>query len=108
MHEIDSTPLLQGFAANLQDPLSHLLVQLLAIIVAARLAGSLFKRFGLPAVVGEMAAGIALGPQLFGALFPAGAAFVFRTESLGTLTLLSQIGICLFMFSVGMELDLSH
>lgn len=108
MQSLDSSPLLQGFAANLQDPLSHLLVQLLAIIVAARLAGSLFKRLGLPAVVGEMAAGIALGPSLFGALFPAAAAFVFPTESLGTLKLLSQIGICLFMFSVGMELDLAH
>ena len=108
MHSLDSMPLLQSFAANLQDPLSHLLVQLLAIIVAARLAGSLFKRFGLPAVVGEMAAGIALGPSLFGALFPAAASFVFPTESLGTLKLLSQIGICLFMFSVGMELNLAH
>lgn len=106
--QLDSIPLLQGFAANLQDPLSHLLVQLLAIIVAARLAGSLFKRFGLPAVVGEMAAGIALGPSLFGSLAPAAAAFVFPAESLGTLKLLSQIGICLFMFSVGMELNLAH
>jgi Kef-type K+ transport system membrane component KefB len=100
--------MLEGFMANLQDPLSHLLVQLLTIIVVARLAGSLFKRFGLPAVVGEMAAGIALGPSLFGALFPAAAAFVFPAESLGTLKLLSQIGICLFMFSVGMELNLAH
>jgi Kef-type K+ transport system membrane component KefB len=100
--------LLAPFAANLQDPLSHLLVQLLAIIVAARLAGGLFKRVGLPAVVGEMAAGIALGPSLFGALFPGAAAFVFPPESLGTLKLLSQIGICLFMFSVGMELNLAH
>lgn len=100
--------MLDSFAANLQDPLSHLLVQLLTIIVAARLAGSLFKRFGLPAVVGEMAAGVALGPSLFGGLFPEAAAFVFPAESLGTLKLLSQIGICLFMFSVGMELDLSH
>jgi Kef-type K+ transport system membrane component KefB len=101
-------PVFESFAANLEDPLSHLLVQLLTIIVAARLAGSVFKRFGLPAVVGEMAAGIALGPSLFGTLFPAAAAFVFPAESLGTLKLLSQIGICLFMFSVGMELDLAH
>src|SRR5689334_1456517 len=108
MHSNDSVSLLQGFSANLQDPLSHLLVQLLAIIVAARLAGSLFKRFGLPAVVGEMAAGIALGPSLFGAMLPAVAALIFPAESLGTLKLLSQIGICLFMFSVGMELDLTH
>ena len=103
-----STSLLEAFSSNLQDPLSHLLVQLLTIIVAARLTGSLFKRCGLPAVVGEMAAGIALGPSLFGALFPAAAAFVFPAQSLGTLKLLSQIGICLFMFSVGMDLNLAH
>jgi Kef-type K+ transport system membrane component KefB len=107
-HVAAPTSMLEGFAANLQDPLSHLLVQLLTIIVAARVAGSIFTRFGLPAVVGEMTAGIALGPSLFGALFPAAAAFVFPAESLGTLKLLSQIGICLFMFAVGMELNLAH
>src|SRR5690242_5292025 len=105
---MNSLPLLQNIAANLHDPLSHLLLQLLVIIAAARLAGAVFKRLGLPAVVGEMAAGIALGPSLFGGLLPTAALFVFPSESLGTLKLLSQIGICLFMFSVGMELDLTH
>jgi len=97
-----------GLRTNLKDPLAHLLVQLLTIMIAARVAGALFTRMGLPAVVGEMTAGIALGPSLFGWLLPAASAFVFPTESLGTLKMLSQIGICFFMFSVGMELNLQH
>jgi Kef-type K+ transport system membrane component KefB len=59
-------------------------------------------------VVGEMAAGVLLGPSLFGLLAPGAFAFVFAEGSLGTLSLLSQVGVCLFMFSVGMELDLLH
>ncbi|MBL8271280.1 MAG: cation:proton antiporter [Steroidobacter sp.] len=94
--------------ANLDHPLSHLFVQLLVIIAAARLLGQVFTGFGLPAVVGEMTAGILLGPSLFGWVAPAAFAFVFPVDSLGALRLLSQIGICLFMFSVGMELNLSH
>jgi Kef-type K+ transport system membrane component KefB len=53
-----------------------------------------------------MVAGILLGPSVFGALFPAGFHFVFPAPSLGTLQLLSQIGVCLFMFVVGMEVDI--
>jgi Kef-type K+ transport system membrane component KefB len=55
-----------------------------------------------------MAAGILLGPSLFGWLAPGAFASVFPAESLVVLRLLSQIGICLFMFTVGMELDLGH
>lgn len=94
--------------ANLNHPLSHLFVQLLVIIAVARVVGAIFARYGLQAVVGEMFAGILLGPSLFGWLWPDAFAFVFPTESMGALRLLSQVGICLFMFSVGMELNLSH
>lgn len=94
--------------ANLDHPLSHLFVQLLVIIAAARVVGQIFLRFGVPAVVGEMTAGILLGPSLFGWVWPGAFAFVFPGESMGALRLLSQVGICLFMFSVGMELNLSH
>jgi Kef-type K+ transport system membrane component KefB len=94
--------------SNLDHPLSHLFVQLLVIIAVARVVGQIFLRFGVPAVVGEMAAGILLGPSLFGWLWPSAFAFVFPTDSMDALRLLSQVGICLFMFSVGMELNLSH
>jgi Kef-type K+ transport system membrane component KefB len=55
-----------------------------------------------------MAAGILLGPSLFGLVVPGAFQFVFSSGSLGTLQLLSQIGVCLFMFAVGMDLDISH
>ncbi|WP_395747066.1 cation:proton antiporter [Prosthecobacter sp.] len=93
---------------NLNEPLSHLFVQLLVIIAASRLAGTLFARCGQPSVVGEMAAGILLGPSLFGMLAPDAFQFVFPATSLAVLKMLSQIGVCLFMFVVGMELDTGH
>lgn len=93
---------------NLDSPLGHLFLQLLVIIVAARIVGKIFVTLGQPSVVGEMAAGILLGPSLFGLLTPDAFHFVFPATSLGTLKLLSQIGVCLFMFAVGMELNVSH
>lgn len=100
--------MLQTLRGNLDHPLSHLFIQLLVVIAACRLVGKLFVRIGLPAVVGEMCAGILLGPSLFGLLAPEAFGFVFPTESLGTLRLLSQVGICLFMFTVGMDLNVGH
>ncbi|WAC18293.1 cation:proton antiporter [Luteolibacter sp. SL250] len=94
--------------ANFSHPLSHLFIQLLVIISASRLVGALFTRFGQPSVIGEMAAGILLGPSLFGWVSPESFVFVFPPDSLGALKLLSQIGVCLFMFAVGMELDMKH
>jgi Kef-type K+ transport system membrane component KefB len=97
-----------AFQANLEHPLSRLLIQLLVIIAAARLLGNLFARFGVPAVVGEMTAGILLGPSLLGLLAPGTFAMIFPADSLGALRLISQVGICLFMFAVGMELNMQH
>lgn len=100
--------MLQNLQGNVDHPLSHLFIQLLVVIAACRLIGKIFVRIGLPAVVGEMVAGILLGPSLFGLLAPEACSFVFPSESLGTLRLLSQVGICLFMFTVGMELNVGH
>ncbi len=97
-----------GLARNAADPLSRLLLQFLVIVAATRLTGRLFQKFGQPPVVGEMVAGILLGPSLVGWLFPGAFQFVFPVESHDTLRLLSQVGVCLFMFAVGMELDLSQ
>ena len=97
-----------ALGANFHHPLSHLFLQLLVIITASRLVGGLFTKFGQPAVVGEMMAGILLGPSLFGLLTPDLFQFVFPVNSLGALKLFSQIGVCLFMFVVGMELNVSH
>jgi Kef-type K+ transport system membrane component KefB len=98
----------EGLRSNVDHPFSHLFIQLLVIISVSRAVGKMFARLGQPEVIGEMTAGILLGPSLFGFLAPELFAAVFPKESLGTLRLLSQIGVCLFMFAVGMELDLQH
>lgn len=91
---------------NLTHPLAILLLQIITIIVAARFFGFLCKKIGQPAVIGEIAAGIILGPSLVGMYFPAFSAFLFPAASLANLQFLSQIGLILFMFVIGMELDL--
>lgn len=93
---------------RLHTPLAVLLLQLIVVIVAARAAGALFSRLGQPAVIGEIAAGILPGPSLLGLAWPASQAFLFATQSLDAPALLSQIGVILFMFVVGIEVDLQH
>jgi Kef-type K+ transport system membrane component KefB len=82
-----------------------LLIQIIVILVAARLIGALVRRLGQPQVVGEMLAGIALGPSVLGAQAPSVSALLFPAGSLGFLNTLSQIGLLVFMFLVGLELD---
>ena len=94
--------------ANANDPLSRLFLQLFIVILVSYLVGWIFTRFGQPAVVGEMMAGVLLGPSVFGLLAPTAFQFVFATSSLGALSLFSQIGVCLFMFTVGMEMDVAE
>jgi Kef-type K+ transport system membrane component KefB len=90
---------------NANDPLTRLFLQLFVVTSVSYLVGWLFTRCGQPAVVGEMMAGVLLGPSVFGVLAPAAFQFVFAASSLGVLRLLSQVGVCLFMFTVGMEMD---
>ncbi len=96
----------ESLSVNLHHPLAILLIQIIAIILIARIFGWLFRKIGQPSVIGEMIAGIVLGPSLFGLYFPEYAAMLFPLESLGNLHFLSQIGLILFMFVIGMELDL--
>ena len=91
---------------NLQDPLAILLAQIVTIIIVARFFGWVFKKIGQPTVIGEIIAGIVLGPSLLGMYFPEYSGMLFPVESLGNRQFLSQIGLILFMFVVGMELDL--
>src|SRR5947199_3715107 len=93
---------------NATNPLSRLFLQLLIIIGASGVVAWIFTRCGQPAVIGEMVAGILLGPSLFGLLAPNAFQFIFAASSLDALRLLSQIGVCLFLFAVGMELDMSE
>ncbi len=93
------------FHTNISEALPRLLLQIIIIIAATQLLGFAFRKIGQPAVIGETFAGLLLGPSLFGLLFPASFNFIFPIESLQNLRFLSQIGLILFMFIVGMELD---
>ncbi len=91
---------------NLQHPLAILLLQIITIIIVARFFGWIFRKIGQPSVIGEIIAGIFLGPSLVGMYFPEYSSLLFPAASLGNLQFLSQIGLILFMFVIGMELDL--
>ena len=91
---------------NLEHPLAILLAQIVTIIFVARFFGWICKKIGQPTVIGEIIAGIVLGPSLIGMYFPEFSSALFPTQSLGNLQFLSQIGLILFMFVIGMELDL--
>ncbi|WP_224999269.1 cation:proton antiporter [Cesiribacter sp. SM1] len=95
-----------SFAESLHHPLAILLLQIISILFVARLFGYLFSKIGQPTVIGEIIAGIVLGPSLLGWLLPGVTAFVFPAESLGNLQFLSQVGLILFMFVIGMDLDI--
>lgn len=97
----------ESFMHNIQHPLALLLAQIITIILVAKLFGWICTKIGQPSVIGEMIAGIVLGPSLFGLFYPELSAMIFPKESLPNLQFLSQIGLILFMFIVGMELDLS-
>ncbi|STZ27622.1 Inner membrane protein ybaL [Myroides odoratus] len=97
---------LQTLVHNLESPLALLLAQIVTIVLVARVFGWICKKIGQPSVIGEIIAGIALGPSLVGTYFPEFSAVMFPTQSLGNLSFLSQIGLILFMFVIGMELDL--
>ena len=82
---------------NITHPLAILLAQIVAIVFVSRLFAWIFRKIGQPSVIGEIVAGIVLGPSLVGLFFPEFTAFLFPTESLGNLQFLSQIGLILFM-----------
>lgn len=84
-----------------------LLLQIIVILSVARLVAWAFGKIGQPTVIGEIIAGILLGPSLLGLVWPAAYETLFPIESLGNLELLSQFGLIFFMFIIGMELRLS-
>ena len=87
------------------DMLASVLLALVVVIVTARAVGTFFAWMRQPPVIGEVIAGILLGPSLLGRLAPEVSCYVFRPEMLPSLGVLAQIGVILFMFLVGLELD---
>ena len=107
-----AAPAAQGLASSgvhqTEMLLYFVLLQLIVIVVAARVGGLLARRLGQSPAVGEIVVGILLGPSLFGLLMPDVFHHVFRSVPAAPLTILSQIGLILLMFQIGMEFDFSH
>jgi Kef-type K+ transport system membrane component KefB len=103
-----SPTILAALAHNASTGPSRFILQLAIILSVSSAVGWTFTRLGQPAVLGEMTAGVLLGPSLFGLVAHQAFLFVFAPASLDALRLFSQIGVCIFMFAVGMELDLSQ
>jgi Kef-type K+ transport system membrane component KefB len=87
------------------DVLVHVLLALAVIIVTARLLGALFAKLKQPPVIGEVLAGILLGPSLLGRVAPSVSGYLLPTTVAPFLSVLAQVGVILYMFLVGLELD---
>ena len=99
-------------ATAVQSLLGHsqlalFIAQAVIIIALARALGLLVRFIGLPMVIAEILTGIVLGPSLLGWLWPQLTAVLFPKSSLGLLQIFAQIGLVLFMFLVGLELDMN-
>lgn len=103
---ISSHNIISTLETNVNNPLAILLLQIITIIIFAKLFGTILKKLGQASVIGEIIAGILLGPSFVGMFFPEISAFLFPPASISNLHFFSQFGLILFMFIVGMELDL--
>ena len=99
---------LPGGTGTASFDLALLILQIVVIVAVARLTGAAVSRFGQPRVVGEILGGLLLGPSLLGRIAPEMSAALFPAGSLGFINALAQFGLLLFMFLVGLDLDLSH
>jgi Kef-type K+ transport system membrane component KefB len=88
------------------NALSHILLALAAVVVVGRLLGRAFARIGQPPVIGEVLGGILLGPSLLGRVAPDVAAYVLPVAVAPYLSVVAQLGVILYMFLVGLDLNL--
>jgi Kef-type K+ transport system membrane component KefB len=98
--------LVKPTASEAPGILLHVLLALVVIIVVARILGALFRKLNLPQVMGEVVAGILLGPSFLGWLAPELASRILPVNTAPYLALIAQVGVVLYMFLVGLELDL--
>lgn len=85
-----------------------ILAQLIVMILASRLGNQLARKLGQPGVIGETIAGLLLGPSLFGHFFPGASTFLFGAKPSLTIVIISQIGLVLLMFQIGMDFEFAH
>ncbi len=95
----------QSSVHHLENLLFFTLLQLVIIIIAARLTNVAARKLGQPGAVGEMMAGLILGPSLLGATFPDAFAWLFKSVSSEPMTIISQIGLTLLMFQIGTDFE---
>jgi Kef-type K+ transport system membrane component KefB len=88
--------------------LFSILFQLIVMIAAARIGNQLLRRLGQPGVIGEIIAGLLLGPSLFGHFFPAASYSLFGASASTPITIISQIGLVLLMFQIGADFEFGH
>ena len=93
---------------HVESSIGILLLQIIVILITCRLFGWLFAKMQQPSVIGEFVAGIVLGPSVLGHLLPSVSAFLFPYDSLQNINMLSQFGLILFMFAIGMELNITE
>ena len=108
-----SQPLEDGFSSfkhivneHITSSFGLLLLQIIIILIACKIVGWLMKKIGQPVVIGEILAGILLGPSVLGHISPETLQSLFPPESLSNINILSQFGLILFMYTIGMELDM--
>ncbi len=89
------------------DTYARLLVALPVVLGACYLAGMLARRLGQPAVIGEIVAGILLGPSLFGVVWPGAFGWLFPSGVVSAVSILAQLGLIFFMYLVGSEIDVA-
>ncbi len=99
---------MQSSVAASEHLLFVTLLQLIVMIVAARAGNQFMRKLGQPGVIGEIIAGLLLGPSLFGHFFPDAATFLFGARPSDPIVVISQIGLVLLMFQIGMDFEFSH
>ncbi len=95
-------------AIRIEDILKLVLIGWIVIIAASWLMGRLCRKIVQPLAVGEIAAGLLLGPSFLGLFAPGAVNFLFPNEVKGPLALFAEFGLLLMLFQVGMEFDFSH
>ncbi len=93
---------------GIESHLKLVLGQWILIIACAWVFGRAGRRLGQPLAVGEILAGVLLGPSLFGALWPSAFASIFPPSTAQSMQLLGKLGLIFLLFQVGMEFDYAH
>lgn len=103
------SPAMEGIArSSKSDALVHVLLALVAVLVTGRLLGLVFRYLGQPPVIGEVVAGILLGPSLLGQVWPEASTFILPPAVAPYLAVIAQLGVILYMFLVGLDLNLGR